>query len=69
MYQQEIRNLDANQFKTDMRQGVDSLMQGHLDGITAPVGGTLLAAGLALVVVVFVAFRRGRRMLSPRLPN
>lgn len=37
--------------------------------ITFPVGATLIAAGAAILCVLFIVLRRGARVLSPRLPN
>jgi hypothetical protein len=34
-----------------------------------PVGATLIAAGLAVLALLFVVLRRGHALVSPRLPT
>ena len=55
-------------FGKDMGKGVASMMHGDLKDITMPVGATLIAAGLAVLAVLFVVLRKGHAIVSPRLP-
>lgn len=61
--------LFADEFVTEMQQGVSSVMKGNVRDITIPVGATLIGAGVAILAVLMFVFRRGHQLVSPRLPT
>lgn len=63
-----FRSLSAD-FQKDMSRGVTSMLHGNLHDVTMPVGATLIAAGLAVLALLFVVLRRGHALVSPRLPT
>ncbi|TFJ80948.1 hypothetical protein NSK_007591 [Nannochloropsis salina CCMP1776] len=64
----KFRSLSAD-FQKDMSRGVTSMLHGNLHDVTMPVGATLIAAGLAVLALLFVVLRRGHALVSPRLPT